>query len=126
MSQLQLQGLSEGGVCRDRPQISRGYLEIRFKSRKMTASKQIRLDVRRLQYEGVAQEYIRELAENLGEPSDSNDPEKLWTDFKTKVLEVPVVCPRGTTGTSKSFLTKETLNIIEGRRRARLEGKNGQ
>ena len=63
-------------------------LKIRLKSRKVAPSNQVRLDVRRLRYESVAQEYERELAESLGEPNDSDDPEKLWTDFKTKVLKV--------------------------------------
>ena len=51
---------------------------------------------------------------SLGEPDDSDDPEKLWTDFKTNVLKVSESWLRDTPETSKSFLTKETLNIIEG------------
>ena len=35
-------------------------------------------------------------------------------------------CLRDTPGTSKSFLTKETLNTIEESRRARPEGRTGQ
>ena len=35
-------------------------------------------------------------------------------------------CLRDTPGTSKSLLNKETLNVIEESRRARLEGKTGQ
>ena len=42
-------------------------LEIRLKSRKMATSNQVRLDIRRLGDESVAQEYKRELAESLGE-----------------------------------------------------------
>ena len=74
----------------------------------MAPSKQVRLDVRRLRDESVAQEY-----KSLGEPNDFGDPEKLWTDFKTKVLKVSKSYLRDTPGTSKSFLTKATLNIIE-------------
>ena len=70
--------------------------------------------------------YKRELAESLGEPNDSDDPEKLWTDFKTKVLKVSESCLRDTTGTSKSFLTKNTPNIIEESCWARLQGKIGE
>ena len=81
-------------------------LKIQLKFRKMAPSNRVRLDVRRLRDESVAQEYERELAESLGEPSDSDDPEKLWTDFKTKVLKVSESCLRGTFGTSKSFLDK--------------------
>ena len=101
-------------------------LKIRVKSRKIATSNQVRLDVRRLREEGVAQEYKRERAESLGKPDNSDEPEKLWTDFKTEVLKVSESCLRDTHGKSKSFLTKETLNIIVESRRARLEGKNGQ
>ena len=101
-------------------------LKIRLKSRKMAPSNRVRLDVRRLRDESVAQQYKRELAGSLGEPKDSDDPEKLWTDFKTKVLEVSESCLRDISGTSKSFLTKETLNTIEESRRARLERRTGQ
>ena len=88
----------------------------------MAPSNRVRLDVRRLRDESVAQEYERELAGSLGEPDDSDDPEKLWTDFKTEVLKLSESCLRDTSGTSKSFLTKESLNTI----RARLEGRTGQ
>ena len=70
--------------------------------------------------------YKRELAESPVVPNDSNDPEKLWTDFKTEVLKASECCLRDTPGTSNSFLTKETLNIIEKSRRARLEGRTVQ
>ena len=93
----------------------------------MAPSHRVRLDVRRLRDESVALEYEPELAEIIGEPNDSDDPEKLWTwaDFKTKVLKVSESCLRDTSGTSKSFLTEETLIIIEDSRRPKLEG-NGR
>ena len=75
-------------------------LKIRLKSRKMAPSNRVRLDVRRLRDESVAQEYERELAESLGQLNDSDDPEKLWSDFKTKVLKVSKICLRDTSGTS--------------------------
>ena len=101
-------------------------LKIRLKSRKMAPSNRVRLDVRRLRDEGVAQQYERELAESLGEPNDSDDPEKLWTDLKTKVLKVSESSLRDACGTSKSFSTEETLNTIAGSRRDRNEGRTGQ
>ena len=67
-------------------------LILRLKSRKMAPSNQGRLDVLRLRDESVAQEYEWELAERLGEPSDSDDPEKHWTDVKIKVLKVSEGC----------------------------------
>ena len=42
-------------------------LKIRLKSRTMAPSRQVRLDVRRLRDEIIAQEYKRELAESLGD-----------------------------------------------------------
>ena len=87
----------------------------------MAPSDRDRLDVRRLRDEKVAQEYKQELTESFGEPNDSDDPEKRWTGFKTKVLKLSYSCLRNTPGTSKSFLTGETKNIIEESARARLK-----
>ena len=103
-------------------------LKIRPKSRKKAPSKQVQPYVHRLQNESVAQEFERELAKNLGEPNDSDDPEKFCTDSKTKILKVSEKCEQGTLETFKSFLTKETLNIIAESRMARLETgrKTGQ
>ena len=66
------------------------------------------MDVRRRRDESVAPEYKRKLAASLDEPNVFDDPEKLWTDFKTEVLKVWVSCLRDTPGTSKSFPTNET------------------
>ena len=79
-------------------------VNIRLKSTKMAPSNQIRQDVRRLQDYSVTQEYKRELVESLGEPNDSDDPDKFWTDFKPKVLKLSESCLRDTPVTSKSFL----------------------
>ena len=38
--------------------------------------------------------YKRERTESLGEPNDSDFPEKLWTDFETKVSKVSEGCLR--------------------------------
>ena len=110
----ELQCLPEHRVCRDRPHTS------------VASFSQIRLNVRRLRNDGVAQEYKGELRENLAVLNDSDDPGNLWTDFKTKVLNVSDGYLRDTPGTSKSFLTKENLNIIVENRRARLKGKTRQ
>ena len=80
-------------------------LEIRVNSREMAPSNQVQLDVRRLRDESVAQEYERELAVSFGESNDSDDPEKLWTLFKTIIPKLSESCLRVTPGTSKSFLT---------------------
>ena len=80
-------------------------LKIRLKSRKMAPSNRVRLDVRRLRDDSVAQEYERELAESLGEPNDCDDTKKLWTDItykKIKVLKVSKRCLRGTPETPMS------------------------
>ena len=96
-------------------------LRIRLKSRKMAPCNQVRLHVRRHRDESVAKEYKRELVESLGEPNYCVDPEKLWTEFKTKIPKVSKGCLRDTPVTSNSFLTTETLNIIEESRRALSE-----
>ena len=101
-------------------------LKIRLKSRKIAPSNRVRLDVRRLGDKSVDKKYEQETAESLGEPNDSDDPEKPWTDFETEVLKVSDSCLRVISGTSKSFLTKETLNTIEESREARLERRTGQ
>ena len=95
-------------------------LKIWLKSRKMAPSIQVRLDVLHLQDERVAHKFKLELVKSLGEPDVSNDAEKLWTNFKTKVLKVSERFLQNTPGLSKSFLSKDTLNIIEESRRARL------
>ena len=76
----------------------------------MAPSKQVRLEVenklnkfRRLRDERFGQVCKGEFAESLGEPNDSDNPEKFWTDFNTKILKVSGSCLRGTPGTSKSF-----------------------
>ena len=82
-------------------------LKIGLKSRKMAPSNQVRLDVRRLRDESIANVYKQELVESLGGPKDPDVPEKLWTDFKTKIPKVSEGCLRGTPRTPKNFLTKE-------------------
>ena len=81
-------------------------LKIWLKSRKMAPSNQVRLDVRRLQDESVAQEYKRELAESIGGPNNSEDSEKFGQTSRPKDLNVSESSLRDTPGMSKSFLTK--------------------
>ena len=101
-------------------------LKIRLKSRYVAPSSQVWLDVHRFRDESYAQEYKRGLAESLGEPNDSENPEKLRTDFKTQILKASECCLRRTHGASKRFLTKGTLNTIEESHKPRLERKIGQ
>ena len=70
--------------------------------------------------------FPRSVKGTLSEPNGSDNHEILWNDFKTKVLKVSKCCLRDTRRTFKSFLTKETLNIVEENRRARFEGSTGQ
>ena len=111
-------------------------LKLRLQFRIMVSSNQVRLDVHRLRDKSAAQEYKRELSKSFGKP---DDPEKLWTYFNTKDPKMSdvgrtkmsaswtfqVYIERDTPGTSNSFLTEETLNIIESRR-AEHEWKIGQ
>ena len=80
-------------------------MKLRLKSREMEPSSQVYFNVRRLWDKRVRSGVQKEIAESFGELDDSGDPEKLWTDFKTKILKVSESCLRGTLGTSKIFLT---------------------
>ena len=96
--------LSESRVCRDRQQTSRGFPEntarlVRWRH----STKFNQLDVRRLRDASVAKKYKRELIESLDETDDSEDPEKHWTDFKTKVLKVSESFLRDTPGICESM-----------------------
>ena len=83
-----LKGLSKRRICRDRPKNFRDYDGIQFMSCSMAPSDKVRLDVRRLRDEDVAQEYEQELAELFGELNNFDDPENLCTGFKTQILKL--------------------------------------
>ena len=76
-------------------------LEILLKARRMNASKQIWVDIRR--DKNVAQEYKGGRGERVMDLNNSDDPEKHWTDFKTTLKiwkafhEIHLECPRAST-----------------------------
>ena len=87
-------------------------LKIRLKSRNMVQSNRLRLDVRRLRDESVAQEYKWKFVESSDEFNDSDDIEKLQTDFKIQNLKVSLSCLRGIHRTSRSFLIWDFLEHL--------------
>ena len=70
------------------------------------------LDVRRLRDESVAQEYKWKFVESSDEFNDSDDIEKLQTDFKIQNLKVSLSCLRGIHRTSRSFLIWDFLEHL--------------
>ena len=88
-------------------------LKIRFKSRRMASTSKVYWDVGRLRDDSVAQEYNRKRAESSNKLVNSDDTEKLWNDYKKRIIKVSETCLQGTPRMSKSFLTKQTLKTIE-------------
>ena len=64
-----------------------------IKSRRTTGG-QVRLDVGRLADPEVAQEYADKLAQNLEDLDTSEDPQTLWSSFKSRILETASECIR--------------------------------
>ena len=60
------------------------------------------------------------------ELDDSEEPENLWINFRTKILKATESGLRSTPRTSKCFLTKETLSNIDVSRKGGLETITGQ
>ena len=66
-------------------------LKLQLKSRKMVPS-QPRLDVGKLKDERVAQEFANRLSGDLGGLNALENPEELWSAFKTIILDVAGGC----------------------------------
>ena len=97
-------------------------LKLQLKSGRMVPS-QPRLDVGKLKNERVAEEFANRLSGDLGGLGALRDPEVLWSAFKTTVHDVAGGC-RGTYHrVKKKFLSQGTLDTIDQRRRARLNGR---
>lgn len=98
-------------------------LKLRIKSKRMPRSGQLKLDLDSLKDARVAEEFALGLGEGLRDLGDSDDPEVLWGGFKTTTLEVAGRCLGTPCRARKSFVSAETLDIIEKSRRARLDGR---
>ena len=101
-------------------------LGIRLRVPRPPASGQVRLDVGRLRDPKVAQEYTRRLETKLEELGRSADTQVMWTDFRDCVLDAAGDSIPKVAGGRRGDLSKETVDIIEECRKARLSGSSGR
>ena len=97
-------------------------LKLHLKSGRMVPS-QPRLDVGRLKDARVAEEFANRLSGQLGGLGALVGPEKLWSAFKTTVLDVAGGCLGTHRMAKKNFVSQGTLDTIDQSRRARLNGR---
>ena len=81
---------------------------------------QPRLDVGKLKDERVVEELANKLSGDLGGLGALGGPEKLWSAFKTTVLDVPGGCLGTHRRAKKNFVSQGTLDTIDQSNRARL------
>ena len=101
-------------------------LKLRLRSPRRAAAGQARPDVSRLRDPVVAQEYASKLAENLEGLSVSEDPQTLWSSFKSHILEAAGECIPRQPRRREEGISQETVDIIEECRKARLDGNAGR
>ena len=82
-------------------------LKLQLKSRRMVPS-QPRLDVGKLKDERVSEEFANRLSENLGGLGALEDPEELWSAFKTTVLDVAGGCLGTHRRAKNNFVSRDT------------------
>ena len=81
---------------------------------------QPRLDVGKLSYKRVAEEFANRLSGDLGVWVFWGNPEELWSAFKATILDVADGCLATHHQAKKNFVSQETLDNIGQSRRARL------
>ena len=59
----------------------------------------------------------------MGGLGASGNPEELWNAFKTIILDVVSACLKTHHQAKKNFVSQKTLDTIDQRRRARLNGR---
>ena len=64
-------------------------LKLQLKSRRMVPFEPW-LNVGKLKYEKIAEEFVNRLSQDLGGPGCFGDPEEMWSAFKTTILDVAV------------------------------------
>ena len=87
-------------------------LKLHLKSRRMVPS-QPRLDVGKLKDERVAEEFANRLRGDLWGLDALEDPEELWSAFKTTALDVAGRYLGTHRRVKKNFVSQETLDTIE-------------
>ena len=86
-------------------------MKLLLKSGRMAPS-QPRLDVGKLKDERVAEEFANRLRGDLGGLGTLENPEELWSAFKTTVLDVAGGCLGTHQRAKKNFISQETLDTI--------------
>ena len=71
----------------------------------------------------VAEELANRLSVDLGGLGALEDPEKLWSVFKTTVLDVAGGCLGTHRRAKNNFVSRGTLDTIDQSHRARLNGR---
>ena len=73
----------------------------------------------------MAREYADKLVQNLEYLDTSEDPQTLWSSFKSRILETASECIPRSIRRREVGVSEETVEIIEECRKARLDGKTG-
>ena len=84
---------------------------------------QPRLDVSKLKNERVAEEFAHRLSGDLGGLGTLENPEKLWSAFKTTIFHVAGGCLGTHHRAKKNFASQGTLDTIYQSRRTRHTGR---
>jgi len=84
---------------------------------------QPQMDVGKLKDERAVEEFVNRLSEELWGLSALWNPEKLWSAFKTTILDVSSGCLRTHQKVKKNFVSQEILDTIGQSCRASLNGR---
>ncbi len=99
-------------------------LKLRLKSEKIKASKQ-KLDVEKFKDQAARDAYAARLGSVFMERNVVGDSVEMWETYRDNLLSVAEKCiGYRKKQARKSFLSAETLSLVERSRRARLEGNS--
>ena len=100
-------------------------LQIRLKSKRLPSQGAIAFDLDKLKDPGVSAGFSQKLNAGFTELNDCEDAERMWSSFKTSVLEAASEVIGTRPRAKRSFISADTLTLIERARRARLDGESG-
>ena len=101
-------------------------LELRLKSRRISRGGQPALHLEKLKDERCAQEYAVAVSNRFEALGALEDPVELWDTFKRETLAAAEDCLGARPRSRRGFVTRETLDLIEESRTARLAGNRRQ
>ncbi|KAG2461896.1 TTI1 protein, partial [Polypterus senegalus] len=101
-------------------------LRIQLGSSRLPLNRSMSLDLARLQYQAVSNEFARSLYEELADLGTTANPNVIWETFHDKTLKVAEGCV-GVTSVPRRrcFISQGTLDIIERNRSTWLNGNSG-